>query len=395
MAWQPRPSAGRRLILDGSRPSKDSDDPLEPQTHWDTDGVDCRSLASAHGCLTNPPTAMATPPSPAELAPHLFALMDASHQAFALYDRQDRLLYANARFRTLMALAPDAFPTWVELIRGAYARSSGTRIQARNFETWLASARSRRGKLPFRLFETDYHGGRWFQVAETTLPSGGMLCVLTDVSALGAEGRETRLQRDQARKAALTDELTGLSNRRHLLERLHHLLGEEPGMAVAMLDLDHFAEVNATFGHEVGDGVLRHAARLLQQHTGLDDLCGRIGSDQFLLVMRHTERAAAAQRMDDLLQDVRARQPVPGLPQLRITASAGLVFAEPGDSITGLLTRADRLRHASKTAGRQRCLVDLGAGEWGPASAFRQETSTDARRDLKDGADDAPDHLSA
>ena len=111
---------------------------------------------------------IADPPPVAEVAPHMFALMDASDQAFALYDQRDTLRYANGRFRELMGLAPDAFPTWVEVLRTAYARGSGTKIQAKNFETWLASARSRRGKLPFRLFEADFHADRWFLVAETT-----------------------------------------------------------------------------------------------------------------------------------------------------------------------------------------------------------------------------------
>ena len=180
------------------------------------------------------------------LAAPLWALMDASQQGFALFDRSDRLRYANPCFRQWLGLGPDEHPTWVELMRMGYERGTGTNVESDDFETWLASARSRRGKQPFRLIETDACNGRWALTAETTLVDGGMLCVLTDISGLGNEHRHLRQQRDRARRAAMTDELTGLSNRRYLLERLRELVSAEPGLAVALLDLDHFKRVNDT-----------------------------------------------------------------------------------------------------------------------------------------------------
>lgn len=311
---------------------------------------------------------MPDPSSPARLAAPLFALMDASEQGFALFDHQDRLRYANPRFRAWMGLAADEYPCWVELMRIGHARRTGTNVQAEDFETWLASARSRRGKQPFRLLETDACDGRWALNAETTLVDGGMLCVLTDISELGHERRHLRQQRDHAQRAAWTDELTGLANRRYLLERLGELVAAEPGTAVALLDLDHFKRVNDTHGHAAGDQVLRQFARLLQQHTGRDDLSGRIGGEEFLLVMRHSTPAAAARRMRQLLADVQHQ--LPALPPLRTTASAGLVFSAPNETATDLLTRADRLLYAAKNGGRNHCVVETGPHHATRASSF-------------------------
>lgn len=310
--------------------------------------------------------------TPVELAPQLFALMEASDQGFALFDAADRLQYANPRFRCWLGLGADEHPSWVELMRLGHARRLGTNVQTEDFETWLASARSRRGKLPFRLIETDSREGRWALTAETTLPGGGMLCVLTDISDLSTEQRHLRQQRDQARRAALTDELTGLSNRRHLRESLRELAARETGLAVALLDLDHFKRVNDEHGHATGDAVLRHFALLLQDRTQRDDLSGRLGGEEFLLVMRQTDRAQAVRRVQALLHALRTCLPLPGLPQLRITASAGLVFPAPGETTGQLLARADRLLYRAKAGGRNHCMVELDGAHAVRGSAYAE-----------------------
>lgn len=318
----------------------------------------------------HPPSPPLPPSSASDLIGQLLVLMDASQQGFALFDRHDRLTYANGRFRAWLGLQADERPTWVELMRMGHARQQGTKVDSEDFETWLASARSRRGKLPFRLLEADLEEGRWLLTAETTLPEGGMLCVLTDITDLSTDRRQLRQQRDMARKAALTDELTGLSNRRHLLERLQALLVLEPQpLAVALLDLDHFKRVNDTYGHDCGDIVLRHFARVLQQHTQRDDVSGRLGGEEFLLVMRGTPRQPAALRVRALLDAMRT-QPPPTLPKLQCTASAGLVFSRPGESPAALLARADKLLYAAKAEGRDHCRVEAPSGCGARASDF-------------------------
>ena len=116
--------------------------------------------------------------------------------------------------------------------------------------------------------------------------------------------------------------------------------------------------------------MLRRFARTLQQHTLRDDLSGRLGGEEFLLVMRRTARASAAQRVQRLLRDVAAQTPQPDLPLLRLTASAGLVFAMAHESASALLTRADRLLYLAKSDGRNHCVVETGAHSTVRASSF-------------------------
>lgn len=122
---------------------------------------------------------------------------------------------------------------------------------------------------------------------ETTLPGGWMLCVVTDISELGVELRDLRQERDRALKSALSDELTGLGNRRYVMDILNHRLGpnKAEALAIIIIDIDHFKSVNDRFGHACGDLVLKDFAARLSAAVARDDLVGRIGGEEFLLML--------------------------------------------------------------------------------------------------------------
>jgi diguanylate cyclase (GGDEF)-like protein len=304
-------------------------------------------------------TAAAAPAPSPDLLPHLLALMNASHQAFALFDDTDTLRHANPVFRHLLGLLPDEYPSWAQVMRLGRARGAGTQVSADDFERWLASALSRRGKLPYRTIESQLENGGWYLTCETTLPDGWMLNVLTDISELAVDHRRLRHQRDMARSASYTDELTGLSNRRYLMEQLQARLGEHKAsqLTLVLLDLDRFKSINDTHGHDTGDVVLRHFAGLLQAHTRRDDLSGRMGGEEFLLVIRDATTEQSLGQVQALLQAVRTSVPLADLPGLGVTVSAGLAPARPGDTVRQLLSRADEALYAAKAAGRDRCVV--------------------------------------
>ena len=104
-------------------------------------------------------------------------LVEHSDVLLAVYDEADRLRLANDAFRRCFHLAPGETPTWVEIMRRNHAAFRGTAIQAADLEAWLTSTQSRRGKTPFRAYETDLTDGRWLWMTETVRPNGWMLCV--------------------------------------------------------------------------------------------------------------------------------------------------------------------------------------------------------------------------
>jgi diguanylate cyclase (GGDEF)-like protein len=154
---------------------------------------------------------------------------------------------------------------------------------------------------------------------------------------------------------AATDELTGIPNRRSILEILGHESARasrytEP-LAVLMIDIDHFKDVNDTRGHAAGDLVLKGVAATLHATVRTADFVGRCGGEEFLAILPHQdERGAliAAERIRRRIADSEM-----GPDRLKVTVSIGVgAIASDGDD--AMLSRADRAMYAAKAAGRNR-----------------------------------------
>ena len=171
------------------------------------------------------------------------------------------------------------------------------------------------------------------------------------------------------RDLAIKDGLTGLFNRRFALEQLATALthaatvGER--VAVALIDVDFFKQVNDRHGHLVGDAVLRDVARVLGDRLRGSDLVGRYGGEEFVVLMRRASAEQAAGVIDGLRMRVADR---PGSPELpHYTFSAGVSqFPDDGGDPTTLLARADERLYAAKHAGRNRVLTALPVADPSP-----------------------------
>jgi diguanylate cyclase (GGDEF)-like protein len=168
------------------------------------------------------------------------------------------------------------------------------------------------------------------------------------------------INRARLYELASTDELTGLYVRRLILQRLKQEVRRfqrygRP-IAVAVMDLDHFKAVNDTYGHAAGDEVLRTLGRLLQEKTRRElDIPGRIGGEEFLLIMPETDEAGAVLACDRLRRAVAAERIDFEGEELRVTLSIGVAARDAGDeSPAALLRRADEALYAAKDAGRDR-----------------------------------------
>ncbi len=291
-----------------------------------------------------------------DLPLQLLGCLDEAATGIGLFDPEDRLRYANRYFREAYALAADSAPSWEDMMRHCHRERVGLLIETGDIEAWLARVRETRRRLPKRCFESDLADGRWMRVTETLHPGGWILAVTTDVTALKVNETTLRQARDEALRLSITDALTGLHNRRHVFERLDELFVSAREMryplAVAVIDLDHFKDVNDAHGHGVGDQVLQHFARVLRQALRPQDLVGRIGGEEFLLALPNTEPQGVHQVLRRLRSILAAQPPVAALPQLRTTFSSGVAHALPDDSVHTLWTRADRALYRAKAAGR-------------------------------------------
>ncbi len=167
---------------------------------------------------------------------------------------------------------------------------------------------------------------------------------------------------------ALTDELTGISNRRHILEQVEQEFSRfqrtHAPFSVLTLDLDYFKQINDHHGHATGDYVLRQVARMLRQQLRRMDGLGRLGGEEFLILLPETRTEQAV----DIAE--RLRQSITGSPmswesqRLTVTTSIGVATAQECDrSISEILLRSDKALYAAKSWGRNTSCLYSGRGE--------------------------------
>jgi len=166
---------------------------------------------------------------------------------------------------------------------------------------------------------------------------------------------------EDLKKAALLDPLTGIANRRFFTIKLIQALSDferyNIPFGVIFLDIDHFKDVNDTFGHPTGDRVLRMVGETLRVHVRGSDLAARYGGDEFVLILAHITPENLERLAEKLRALIEMSFLVENKGKVSVTASLGATMARAGDSADTILARADRLLYEAKEAGRNRCAV--------------------------------------
>lgn len=177
---------------------------------------------------------------------------------------------------------------------------------------------------------------------------------------------------------ATTDALTGLANRRHMQDLLaeevkrHRRLGHP--LCVALLDLDHFKRINDLHGHQGGDEALRHFARKAREALREIDVLARWGGEEFLLMMPATSPEQAMSGLLRLRQCLAEQAHPPGMPDLRITFSAGVALHHLNAAIEHTIDQADKALYQAKAEGRDRvCLAPDATGASAEATPLAPE----------------------
>ena len=160
-------------------------------------------------------------------------------------------------------------------------------------------------------------------------------------------------------RLAATDELTKLANRRSFNESLAAALSaarrHEYQLSMIMIDLDHFKFVNDTFGHSEGDKVLQKFADLLRDMIRAEDVAARWGGEEFIIIIPHTGREAAAALAERIRMAF--EQHYPRTSPVSLSASFGVVQLQEEDDIDSLIRRADDALYRAKREGRNRVVM--------------------------------------
>ena len=259
------------------------------------------------------------------------------------------VLYSNSRLHRLTgveptatidqyagAIVPEDRDTFAQALRDVLDERVGVQLEATFAPT--TTSRQRRCALTIRPL-TGSNGDHM----------GAVICIddITDAFML----------RRELERRATTDELTGCLNRSAVIDALDRVLvggrSSQVGTAVVFIDLDGFKEVNDTFGHTIGDQLLAHAAALLRHGTRPGDITGRLGGDEFLIVLTNVDTdQIARERVHQLIQSlITPLEVVAGVP-IQIRASTGIAWSSnPHLSADALIAAADRAMYNSKHAG--------------------------------------------
>lgn len=170
------------------------------------------------------------------------------------------------------------------------------------------------------------------------------------------------LKQELERNASMakTDELTGIPNRRGFNEIIENLSIEaqqkQSSFAVILLDIDHFKNINDTFGHLIGDSVLRYIARLLHKETKGRDSIARFGGEEFVILLPDTQHDSAMQVANNIRKKIESHPLKIKSDQksMQITISAGVAMYQMGEPTEQLLHRVDQRLYKAKTSGRNR-----------------------------------------
>ena len=193
------------------------------------------------------------------------------------------------------------------------------------------------------------------------LKSGDQLQIGSFILKYIGSGNVEAVYHEEIYRMMITDGLTGIANRRKLDEALENefLRAKRYGrpLSIAILDADHFKKVNDNHGHIVGDFVLKKLATLFQQNIRREELLGRYGGEEFVVVMPEVDSSGAFQLAEKLRKTVETTVFKSGETELPVTISVGVATLGEENSVKDFLDTADQALYRSKEEGRNRVTI--------------------------------------
>lgn len=285
-----------------------------------------------------------------------------------LLDRDGKLLSWNPSFDPVQQALPDK-----KLLKDFLSSSSLALFDELLSSTVRERVRTR-GKLRFA-----HENRRDFAALTIPLPGERVLFVAepvhatTELKAVTAELQKTKRSLAiketelkaviaQADEVAHTDALTFLPNRRQMIRDLQRevIFSDRYGtpLTISMIDIDHFKNINDTYGHPVGDEVLQRLAEELRQRIRQPDTIGRYGGEEFLVILPHSMLQAAIQQAERLCKHVRLLLIKPGEAEISLTISIGIAqYKLQKEDWQTFLSRADAALYQAKNNGRDQWAV--------------------------------------
>ena len=286
------------------------------------------------------------------------------------FDLENVCRYVSPSVREIAGFEPDHF-IGVKLFSAVHPDDQPT-LQKAHAE--IVSGISERAVFEYR---TKHADGRWLWLEAnlralhdpTTGIVTGVVGSIRDIGKRKALEAQLIAARDRAEAVAddlyilaITDELTGLANRRHFLTRLDAELDraarQRQPLALALFDVDHFKRINDKHGHGIGDEVLRAIGAVCHKTMRTVDLVGRLGGEEFGIILPASDLDAASAACERLRNAIAAQRiALPDGSSISITVSVGIALLHDDETASRFLKRADDALYQAKEAGRDRLRV--------------------------------------
>ena len=288
----------------------------------------------------------------------LHSALDFAHDGIAVLSSSLHVVYTNREFRRLFSIPDEtasAIPAFADIVRhglacGVYDTGGD---DAENFCARRVAAVTAGNPQPMTLHMADHTTLRF---SCSALPDGGRMLTYSNISDLANDVERLEV-------LAHVDSMTGLINRR----RFFDLAGREWAMslrygrdiAVLMLDIDHFKNVNDSYGHAAGDDMIRHIAAICTDSKRATDVVARLGGEEFALLLPETDATGTLILAERIRARVAANPLLSGGKSIAVTISIGVAERRSDQGgFEALLARSDRMLYAAKRAGRNRVLHD-------------------------------------
>jgi len=207
-------------------------------------------------------------------------------------------------------------------------------------------------------------------VSETKSIAESSIALANRLDSTVSEIDTLKKELDEIKQAAKTDMLTSLLNRRGFDEAMAQVLEKikttnEP-LSIIMLDIDHFKKVNDTYGHLIGDNILKMLSKLLKDSIKGKDIAARFGGEEFILVLPQTPIKGAyslAEQIRLALRKMKLKVKDTGKSIEQITISLGIALYKEGESVEAVIKRADDALYHAKNTGRNKTITELNLAE--------------------------------
>jgi len=282
-----------------------------------------------------------------------------------VFDGKDQIIFCNkviAEMYGLIDCSSVYGKTFNQMAALCYHSNTGIIIDTDDLDSWLAYAKDKRRGQQYRRFEVDLHDGRWFLISEQLVHDDYIVMIATDITdKKNAESRLTEMSKELF-LLATTDALTNVFNRRHFMEQAlteqKRCQREKFSYALLMLDLDTFKAINDNYGHACGDTVLVSIAKMIKKELRDYDLLGRIGGEEFAILLPNTSRKSALSISERIRCSIENLNIESKGHSIKATVSIGVAFDKNADKpLEDVFLIADKFLYHAKENGRNQVVL--------------------------------------